>query len=226
MDCNDLQKIWSEKYKIVPEQLKKTSAIRLVATGFNTNIDAVAKISGHELSALIKHFAISLSDVENCPAVLTSPKAAVCGIVKCFINGIAEEWLTTDQTIDEWIEENIATNKTQMGGQAGIIANVLALTNAQKVLVNTASHPALLSKQFLENENLLGVDENAELKPACQINRPGDMPPVHRIIEFDKGDELVLNGKKYVCPKANRFIATYDLLNAEMKINEAFAKYH
>ena len=217
-----LDEIWREKYQIVPEQLKKTTEIKTVSAGFNTNIDAVTLISGQELSALAKHFNLSLAEIKNCPPVSDSPKSAVCGMIKCFIEGIAEEWLTSDIKVDEWLENNVGYDKLQMGGQAGIIANVLALTDVQKIMVNTASHPKLLSEQFIKSEKLLATDENNRLAPAHKINRPNDALPIHRIIEFKQNDVLYLDGKEYICPKSNRFIATYDPFNAEMLINETF----
>ena len=225
MDDEALQNLWCEKYKNVSIQIRKTAEIKLVATGFNTNIDAVVKINGEKISELAKQFSLSLADVKNCQTVLDSPKAVVCGMIKCFINGIAEEWLTDDQLVDKWIEQTIGADKLQMGGQAGIIANVLALTDMQKIAVNTASHPKILSDLFIKSEKLQATDENGKLAPACKINRAQDIPPVHRIMEFDKGDVLVLEGREYICPKSNRFIATYDPLNAKMQINEGFKTY-
>jgi len=225
MDNNSLAQTWHEKYKIVPEQFAKTAQINSAATGFNTNIDAVTKISGKKISELAAEYGVSLSDIKNCPAISDSPKAVICGIIKCFVGGIAEEWLTSSVAIDEWIEQNIHTERMQMGGQAGIIANVLALTEAQKILVNTASHPETLSAQFIADNRLLAADENSELVPAHTISRPHDVPLVHRIIEFDKGDTLTLSEQELTCPKSNRFIATYDPLNAKMQINKAFADF-
>jgi ADP-dependent phosphofructokinase/glucokinase len=203
----------------------KTSEIELVASGFNTNIDAVVKIKGSKLSELAEKFGITLQTIKNCSSTIDSPNAAICGIIKCFIGGIAEEWLTSDISIDRWIENTFGTDKLQMGGQAGIIANVLALTYIKNIFVNTASHPKMLSEQFIKKENLKAIDETNKLAPAYKINRKNDMPPIHRIIEFDKGDTLTLGDKTYTCPKSNRFIATYDPLNAEMLINNTFKQY-
>ena len=225
MNTDSLAQIWREKYITVPEQLKKTQQIRLAATGFNTNIDAVTKISGKKITEMAAKEKISLSEAENCSTVSDSPKAVICGIIKCFKGGFAEEWLTANAEIDEWIEKNIGTDRLQMGGQAGIIANVLALTEAQKILVNTASHPKLLSERFIADEKLEAAGENDNIMPAYKINRAKDIPPIHRIIEFDKGDKIVVDGKEFVCPKSNRFIATYDPLNAKMEINRTFRKH-
>ena len=63
------------------------------------------------------------------------------------------------------------------------------------------------------------------MQPAQKINRPDDIPLIHWIIEFAKGDSLILNGQTYTCPKANRFIASYDPANLALDINEAFVRY-
>lgn len=55
------------------------------------------------------------------------------GIFNCFRNGIAEEWTADKPEMFEWMHKNLGTKKMQMGGQAGIIANTLALTDIKKL---------------------------------------------------------------------------------------------
>ena len=112
-----------------------------------------------------------------------------------------------------------------MGGQGGIIANTLALLGIQNVIAHTNSHPKLQAKQFLDLENLCAFDDNGDLKKAYNIERNEDMPLIHWIIEFDKGDSFTLDGKTYTCPKSNRFIATYDPLNMNLVMNDNFVSY-
>jgi ADP-dependent phosphofructokinase/glucokinase len=47
---------------------------------------------------------------------------------------------------------------------------------------------------------------------------------IHWIIEFNKGDEITIGNTTITCPKANRFIATYDPLNFKLHIDSAFSK--
>lgn len=58
---------------------------------------------------------------------------------------------------------------------------------------------------------------------AFNISRTEDIPLIHWIIEFNKGDSLSYNGKTVTCPKSNRFIATYDPLNFRMAIDKHFS---
>ena len=225
-DNKQLMALWREKYAEASKILPRTSEIKLVASGFNTNVDAVTKINGEKLSALAEKFGVDLQTAQNYPTVIDTPKAVVCGIVKCFVNGIAEEWLTNNEEIDAWIAENITSDGLQMGGQGGIIGNVLALTGVEKILVNTASHPKEQADCFLPIDKLLAADDNSGLSPAYQINRKNEKTPVHRIIEFAKGERVILaDGNTFVGPKANRFIASYDPFNTKLKINPVFAEH-
>ena len=73
-------------------------------------------------------------------------------------------------------------------------------------------------------DNLVSYDEKGVEKPACKIDRQTDIPLIHWIIEFDKDDSVSVDGEKFVCPKSNRFIATYDPLNLHLVVDENFIR--
>ena len=123
MNVVELQKLWQEKYSCVPTQLKKVKEIGSVATAFNTNIDAVLKISGKRLTELIKEVNLSENEFVDSQTLLKTPKDVVRGIAKCFSRGIAEEWITDDKAVYEWMSRNLGYDRLQMGGQGGIVAN-------------------------------------------------------------------------------------------------------
>ncbi len=226
MNYDELKSIWAEKYKSVPEQLAKLKQIPAAATAFNTNIDAILKISGSQLKELLLKNNISgaeLTDIRL--SCFKKPTDVLIGIVKCFSRGIAEEWVTEDINIYQWMADNLGYDRLQMGGQGGIIANALALLGVNKVIAHTNSHPKQQAEQFLDLPNLLGIDENGTLQQASQISREKDIPLIHWIIEFDKGDSFTLDDITFTCPKSNRFIATYDPLNMHIVMNKDFVSY-
>ncbi len=226
MDIENLKNIWQKKYADVPLQLQKVKNIKTVATAFNTNVDAVLKIKGESLKKLILDNNIPLSSLDNITLTeMHLPTDVILGIVKCFVRGIAEEWVTEDKSIYDWMAQNLGYDRLQMGGQGGIIANTLALLKINKVIAHTNSHPALQAEQFLDLDNLFAIDENGELAKACEISRDNDIPLIHWIIEFDKGDSFNIDGKEFTCPKSNRFIATYDPLNLNLVIDRNFVSY-
>lgn len=225
MNVVELQKLWQEKYSCVPTQLKKVKEIGSVATAFNTNIDAVLKISGKRLTELIKEVNLSENEFVDSQTLLKTPKDVVRGIAKCFSRGIAEEWITDDKAVYEWMSRNLGYDRLQMGGQGGIVANALAVLGVQNVFVHTNSHPKLQAQQFLPLNNLLGIDENGKVRRAADIDRAAETPLIHWIIEFDIADSFTAWGKEFTCPKSNRFIATYDPANIDLVINPDFVKH-
>ena len=185
MNIENLRDIWQNLYKDVPAQLEKVKAIKSAATGFNTNIDAVLKINGEKLKKLVKDYNLSVSNIENINQI-SKPTDVILGIIKCFSRGIAEEWVTEDKSVYDWMAQNLGYDRLQMGGQGGIIANIMALLQIQKVVVHTNSHPKLQAEQFLDLDNLFALNENGELQKATSVSRDKDIPLIHWIIEFDK----------------------------------------
>lgn len=225
MNNSELKQCWAEKYAVVPQQLEAVKQVEKVATAFNTNIDAVLKISGRRLEELIALTGLTKEDFASPATSLMSAKDVVHGIVKCFVHGIAEEWITDDIGVYEWMRQNLGYDRLQMGGQGGIVANALAVLGVQRVLAHTNSHPQLQAQQFLNLDNLSGIDEQGLLQKAVDINRSKDTPLIHWIIEFDIGDRFSAWGEHYICPKSNRFIATYDPANIDLVINEGFVRH-
>lgn len=226
MDTSQLKKIWKEKYQIVPQQLKKIKQIESAAAGFNANIDAVLKISGKQLSSLINESGMDLHELENIiQTKICTTNDVLKGIFKCFKKGIAEEWITEEKPVYEWMETKLGCDRLQIGGQGGIVANALAAVGVKNVYVHANSLPKLQAEQFLKADNLLSFDENGSIRPAYAINRSKDLPLIHWIIEFDRGDIVEIGGKTFRCPKSNRFIATYDPLNLKLVTDKNFMRY-
>ncbi len=220
-----LKKNWREKYVHVPQTLEKVKTVSSAATAFNANVDAVLKIKGADFVKLVQQQKMSLADLKHIQETkLCSGDDVLRGIFKCFSKGIAEEWLTEDKLVYDWMVKHLGYDRLQMGGQGGIVANVLAVAGVQKVYAHANSLPKLQADQFLPLNNLLSFDENGNEKPAYQIDRKTDIPLIHWIIEFDKGDVIKLENEEFVCPKSNRFIATYDPLNLYLVMDENFVK--
>lgn len=223
---NEAKKLWAEKYGEVENTLDGIKNVKSVVTAFNTNIDAVIKISGKKLASLAKKENLdweSLNDISD--YAIHTPQDVVKGAFRCFSKGIAEEWLIDDINAYNWLMENIGYDRLQMGGQGGIVANALSVCGVQKVINHCGSLPQKQADLFLKRENLFSFDMNGNMTPAYQINRSNDIPLIHWIIEFDKDDEFDFDGYRIVCPKANRFIATYDPVNSQLIIDKNFISY-
>ena len=62
MDNTILKTEWKKKYDIASSELNKLKTINTVATAFNTNIDAIYKISGEKLKNIIIENNLSSSE--------------------------------------------------------------------------------------------------------------------------------------------------------------------
>ncbi len=225
MTIDELKIKWLSNYKTVPDQLKNMSKVKGVISAFNVNIDAVIKVTGKTIEKIIKEHSLNQKQIlEDGEKTINTKEDVIRGIVHCFTNGIAEEWLIPNKDMFFWLNEYLGYDKMQMGGQGGIVANAMAVCGVSKVYVHCASLPKDQAKLFLDLPNLVTVDEEGNLKQASKIERKADLPLIHWIIEFNAGDTLTVDGKTFTCPKANRFIATYDPLNFQLYIDNVFAK--
>ena len=213
---------WKNHYQTVPSTLKKLKNIGGVASVFNANIDAVLHVSPekfqqwHKACGQPELNSISLKEIRT-------PSDVLRGIFLCMKGGIAQEWLVTHVEAYRWIQDTLGYDRLQMGGQGGIIANVMSICELQKVYVHTASQGPEQAQLFLNKANLLTSSENGKMEPAHQTIRANELPLIHWILEFSKGDTYTIGGETVTCPKSNRFIATYDPLNFDLHLVDSFS---
>lgn len=225
MSLSELKTAWLENYKSAPAQLEKMSNIKGLISAFNANVDAVIKVSGKSIEKLITDNNLKVdSIVSTGEKAIRANEDAIRGFLHCFKGGIAEEWLIEEVEVFEWLNKNVGYDKMQMGGQGGIVANVMAVCGVQNVYVHCASAPKEQGQLFLDLPNLVTTNADGDIQQASKVDRANENALIHWIIEFDKGDTITVDGETYTCPKANRFIATYDPLNFKLHVDENFDK--
>jgi len=215
---------WLDLYQQVPLLLPRFREIEGVLSAFNTNIDAVVKVRGDRIAEVARDLGMDPGEITaEGPRRIETPRDLVRGLVRCFAGGIAEEWIVQREEVSRWAGDAFGEGRLQMGGQAGIVANALAFLGVQRVLVHCAALPEVQASLLLDLPGLLAPDAEGRLRPARTVVRD-DPPMVHRILEFDSGDVLPLPGNRIVCPKSNRFIATFDPFNLEMRLDPRLAE--
>lgn len=214
---------WRKQYKDGCNRLDRVKNVGAVLSVFNANIDAVRAVSSNSWQEWLDNSSISPQAVEEITQCEIDCKEAFFkGFLDCFSNGIAKEWLIKDFSLFQWLQQEVGYDTLQMGGQGGIIANVLSLCEIERVLVHAASLPEEQASLFLDRENLLSVNEAGVFEKARLIKRDADTPLIHWILEFKKGDTIELGSRVYTCPKSNRFIATWDPLNFKLELDSHF----
>lgn len=225
MPKTQLNNIWNKYYQKAPETLLKISKINRVACAFNSCIDSVVKLSGKEFGKLFLQQKSSLKELRNIVHYsVNSPLDILRGIFRCFTSGIAEEWVADKPEMFDWMLNNLGTKKIQVGGQGGIIANTLSLTDIKQIIVHSNALSKLQASMFFDRKNLLSFDAKGSLKQASKIDRD-KISSIHWIVEFDKGDKITLEGQEFICPKSNRFIITYDPPLFNFVIDKNFIDY-
>jgi len=213
--------VWEKYYAEVPKTFERLKSVKGVLTAFNSNIDAIKKITPQTLQVWINEFS-KTAEFKNSHNEIKSQGDFLRGVLDCFSRGAAAEWLITEIPVYEWLQKNVGYDHLQMGGQGGIIANVMAVCGVQKVYAHAASLAPDQIKMFVDEPNLLLANSKNQFVPARKAVRANDKPLIHWILEFKKDDEITFNGEKITCPKSNRFIATYDPLNFELVTDEHF----
>ncbi len=111
----------------------------------------------------------------------------------------------------------------RLGGNAGIMANVLATLGAKPILNAPALGPRLAGMLHPE----VGIPKSGILKePLEAAGEPEiDKEAMHFVFQFKKGDEVSTSAGKIIAASDNRFIATYDPVNTSLKTNPDFDAY-
>ncbi|MFP4655451.1 MAG: ADP-dependent glucokinase/phosphofructokinase [Methanohalobium sp.] len=192
-----------------------------ILCGYNANIDSVYRTKGSEISQLLESFNHDdiIEKIENPPNRIDTITDFIAGLIICMREGSGAEWLVHDDSVFEFLKDNFFDRSLiRMGGNCGIMSNVLSIMGASKVVPNVAKPSKTQLDAFTKGtivfpgcNDLNGIDEDKEL--------------IHFVFDFKKGDKFTLSGNTITVPRENRFIATYDHLNIELAINPDFEYY-
>jgi ADP-dependent phosphofructokinase/glucokinase len=141
----------------------------------------------------------------------------------CMKQGSGAEILIENEALARQIEDAFSW-KYRLGGNAGIMANVLAALGARPVL----NAPAL-------GPRLAGMLHAGVCVPVCTtaepVQRTGETidnhatEMVHFVFQFKKGDAILCGKRRIAAPSDNRFIATYDTVNTRLLTGRQFDNY-
>ncbi len=185
--------------------------VRGMFVAYNSNIDAIKHISEKDISKLLTlvDLASIQEKVANYPREVASPADFISRLIIAMRDGKAAEVPTYTNDIHEWLTDNLVFDDARMGGQAGIISNLLAHLGVKKVI----SYVPWLSREqaeyFADLPNLVHPvfeDGVLMLKNPRQAYNPEFKPRVNWIIEFSKGMEVKYGGEHFVVPRDNRLI--------------------
>jgi ADP-dependent phosphofructokinase/glucokinase len=222
---------YAESYKEIIKNIKK---IQGIAVGFNTNLDAIIEFNGKMILELIKHLKIDsfslYKKIIEWKGRIKEPIDFVTGLCGCFEKGKASEWLIDNQETYKFLLDNLPTPKSiSLGGQTGIMSDVLTNLGVSKVIVHTVTLSNALKTRFNKSKNLVlpiyNKKNNLTLVHPSKAKGLDESLHLHIISEVKKGDTLKIDDTmNWRCPRDNRFIATFDPANTELQLMKAFQK--
>ncbi|MBY8993037.1 MAG: ADP-dependent glucokinase/phosphofructokinase [Candidatus Heimdallarchaeota archaeon] len=228
-----MSKTWSELYRNSYQEVSNNlKSINGIAVGFNTNVDAIYHMRSDVIVDMINKLGIDsvalYKKVVKWKGIIEDPEDYIAGLCGCFEKGKASEWIIQNEETYNYLLENLPGERTlRMGGQVGIMANVLSELGIPKVIVHTSTLPKELKSLFVKNKNLVipihDKNGNITFTQPRKVKSIDDSLFLHIISEIDKGDGIKLGNIKWICPRNNRFIATFDPPNAKLDINLSFS---
>lgn len=178
---------------------------------YNSNIDAIKHLTEEDLSKLVGLF--DEAEIQNriaiYPREIEEPLDFVARLLISMREGKAAEIPAYTTEIHDWLKEHLGFDYARMGGQAGIISNLLARLGLKKVVAYVPWLSEEQAEYFAATGNILHPKvENGKvlLKPPREAFRPVTGSKVNWILEFSKDLKVTCAGSTFKVPRDNRLI--------------------
>ncbi|WP_367344440.1 ADP-dependent glucokinase/phosphofructokinase [Methanomethylovorans sp.] len=194
-----------------------------VLCAYNANIDALHSITGAEVSAMLASVDVAevVEKIRDPPGLIDSMSDFLAGLLLCMKEGIGAEWLIHGPDTFKLLKEQfIHRSKLRMGGNMGIMANVLSEMGAELVVPNVVNPTSQQLSFFSQKAVYIPRAEPCSKEMKCE-----DDENIHFVFDFKKGDRVKYGDIFFTVPRENRFIATYDILNISLLTNPHFEDY-
>ncbi len=213
--------MWERLYASAFEKVKANIGnVRGVLLAYNTNIDAIKYLRKDDLETRIeragKEETLRYSD--ELPEKITSVPQLLGSILWSVKRGKASE-LFVESCSTRFYMKRWGWDELRMGGQVGIMANLLGGVYGVPVIVHVPQLSRLQAGLFKEGPIYVPGVEDGKLR----LVHPGDFKGdeescIHYIYEFPRGFRIF----DFESPRENRFIGSADDYNATLFIRDEF----
>lgn len=194
-----------------------------ILCAYNANVDALYSITGEEVSAMLASAdaADLMEKITTPPGVINSMSDFLAGLFFCMKEGTGAEWLIHEPVVFKRLKDQfIHRSKLRMGGNMGIMANVLSEMGAELVVPNVVNPTARQLSFFSKKAIYIPGSDSYSKEAKCE-----DDEPIHFVFDFKKGEHVEYGDIGFTVPRENRFIATYDIMNMSLLVNPYFEEY-
>ncbi|QDA32489.1 ADP-specific phosphofructokinase [Thermococcus indicus] len=184
-----------------------------VYTAYNTNVDAITFLKGEVVQRLIDEFGAEAvrKRMDDYPREINEPLDFVARLVHALKTGKPMAVPLVNEELHTWFDSHFKYDVERMGGQAGIIANLLANLDFRRVMVYTPHLARKQAEMFVDRPNLaypVVEDSRLAFKHPREAYREGDPIKVNRIFEFRAGTTFRLGDETIQVPFSGRFIVS------------------
>lgn len=182
-------------------------------TAYNANVDAIVYLTGETVQRLIDELGAGevRKKMEEFPRQIEEPIDFVARLVHALKTGKPMAVPLVNEELHGWFDSHFRYDVERIGGQAGIIANLLANLDFKRVIFYTPHLPKRLAVMFSPRGNLFyPVVENGRLifRDPRESYRENDPLKVNRIFEFRAGTTFKLGNETITVPYSGRFIVS------------------
>jgi len=192
-----------------------------IICAYPVNLDAVYDFGEERVSRFIQSADPSgiKSEIKGS---IRSREDLISSLLYCMQQGSGAEILVESLQLAEEIEASFPWS-FRLGGNAGIMANLLAELGAKPILNAPALEPRLAALLHPG----VGIPVSGRLmQPSLAAERPDLSSEVlHFVFQFKESDRIPSPQGPISAAKDNRFIATYDPVNTRMVSNQDFDAY-
>ena len=183
-----------------------------IICAYTLNLDAVYSVVGED----INHLASGI--LPEAREKIVSLDDLISALLFCMQKGSGVELLIESEDAAKKIEDSFQW-QYRLGGNAGIMANVLATLGARPIL----NAPALSLRLAGMLHPLVRVPVAGILKEPLQSVLDREM--MHFVFQFVEGESVNTTDGKIIAPKNDRLIATFDPLNTRLFSTPDFDAY-
>ncbi len=201
--------------------IKKAKDSKMIALGFHSVIDGLERVDPQKIGNLDVKIAKNLAEL---PDSIKSVEDFLRGLVFSFVNGSALQLMIDSKDVYDWIIKVFGTGTIRLGGTSANMAKGLVPFPFEKILVYVYPLKKEIATLFPDSQNLFVVGKNGLEHPANAYEGKG-IDAIHWIFEFSQGQSISVNGKSYICPRSNRFIASWNPVNSKLDVREPFRSY-
>ena len=195
-----------------------------VLLGFNVNLDKIIEINPEVFASILRETeGIDVLQDEQLPSKITSIREFFACLLHSIKEGKAHETLISSEAVAKWIENTFTISRIVIGGEAGIMANLLKNVEITPVLLSIPT-PSTKLRELLEPSIIVPFNSSTDfsLKSEDKVEQIEQIS--HYVFEFSEGQYSV--GDKVInCLRSNRFIGSYDKINSLLAFSDEFREY-